>query len=121
MRRRQSLRERETHTEDETERTPRPVLVDKEFQGLRIGRISFCRVSEEEIPNRTGLPGRAANHLAVLSILQAKMRHRISIGKSIYPFDAADSETLLKKAYASMYRAKGSGRNDFSLRTFGTQ
>jgi hypothetical protein len=48
MRRGQSLRERETHTEDETERAPRPILADKEFQGLQIGRISFYRVSEEE-------------------------------------------------------------------------
>ncbi len=44
-----------------------------------------------------------------------------SIGISIYPFDAVDSETLLKKADTAMYRAKSSRRDDASLRTFGTQ
>jgi GGDEF domain-containing protein len=35
-----------------------------------------------------------------------------SVGISLYPFDAADSEAMLRKADAAMYRAK-SGKNTF--------
>jgi diguanylate cyclase (GGDEF)-like protein/PAS domain S-box-containing protein len=38
-----------------------------------------------------------------------------SIGVSIYPDDAPDSETLLKHADAAMYRAKDAGRDCYAL------
>jgi diguanylate cyclase (GGDEF)-like protein len=38
-----------------------------------------------------------------------------SIGISMFPLDAADAETLLKKADAAMYRAKRLGKNCFSF------
>ncbi|WP_052342667.1 EAL domain-containing protein [Bacillus sp. EB01] len=40
-----------------------------------------------------------------------------SIGISMYPFDGSDSDTLIKKASAAMYRAKEKGKNDFHLYT----
>jgi len=38
-----------------------------------------------------------------------------SVGISVYPDDALDSDTLLKNADAAMYEAKSSGRNGYQF------
>ena len=38
-----------------------------------------------------------------------------SIGVSLYPSDGEDARTLLQRADAAMYRAKGQGKNDFAF------
>lgn len=45
----------------------------------------------------------------------------VSIGVTLYPNDAADSDTLLKNADQAMYAAKSAGRNQFSYFTHGMQ
>ncbi|MDO8595482.1 MAG: diguanylate cyclase [Sulfuricaulis sp.] len=40
----------------------------------------------------------------------------LSVGISLYPADAGDTESLLKCADAAMYRAKAAGRNGYHLR-----
>jgi diguanylate cyclase (GGDEF)-like protein len=45
--------------------------------------------------------------------------HQVAIGSSIgiaiYPTDDQDSESLMKKADAALYRAKQEGRNNFQF------
>jgi diguanylate cyclase (GGDEF)-like protein len=46
-----------------------------------------------------------------------KLRITTSIGIAIYPDVSDDVETLIKNADIAMYRAKGSGRNNYQLFT----
>lgn len=50
-------------------------------------------------------------------ILQQDLYISFSTGISMYPNDGDDAETLLKNADAAMYRAKGSGRNQYQFYT----
>ncbi|MDX1455588.1 MAG: EAL domain-containing protein [Gammaproteobacteria bacterium] len=52
-----------------------------------------------------------------LVIADGDMQLTCSIGISLYPNDASDSETLLQNADTAMYRAKKSGRNGYSFFT----
>jgi diguanylate cyclase (GGDEF)-like protein len=44
-----------------------------------------------------------------LRVSGAELHLRASVGSSLYPFDAEDSETLLRHADTAMYEAKGGG------------
>ena len=46
-------------------------------------------------------------------IAQHHLHVTVSIGVSIYPYDGADAETLIKCADTAMYQAKKSGRNNY--------
>ena len=61
--------------------------------------------------------GRSQQPLAVSA---AELDIRASVGISLYPFDAADAQTLLKHADAAMYEAKAAGRDASSIYQPGT-
>jgi len=50
-----------------------------------------------------------------LSIDGHQLHLSTSIGIAIYPEDAEDMETLIKKSDAAMYYCKGHGRNQFKF------
>lgn len=64
--------------------------------------------------NATKVAEKILNTLSEVFVLDGhKVNVTASIGISIYPFDGAEMEILIKNADAAMYRAKESGRNKF--------
>ena len=50
-----------------------------------------------------------------LSVSGVELDIHASVGISLFPFDAADAQTLLQHADAAMYQAKASGRDSSSV------
>ena len=83
-----------------------------------------------DIPRSSRRPRDAQDVRSVAEVVAQKLRRVLaepftisgveifvsaSVGVSLYPIDATDSETLLKHADVAMYRAKESGRDAYEL------
>ncbi len=91
-------------------------------QGDTIARLG----GDEFIFLLYGSDAAAASHVAqkVLDVIASPFQIELydlsitgSLGISLYPDDGADTETLLKRADAAMYRAKQEGRNGYCFFT----
>jgi diguanylate cyclase (GGDEF)-like protein len=84
----------------------------------RIGGDEFVLVMLEtkRREDATDIAGRILDSFTEpLSIDGSEVRLSTSIGIAIYPDDATDLETLVKKSDAAMYYSKGHGRNQFKF------
>jgi diguanylate cyclase (GGDEF)-like protein/PAS domain S-box-containing protein len=84
----------------------------------RLGGDEFALVVNN-LPNMDELENLAQRILGVASApceLEGR-QHRLSasLGITVYPFDAADPETLLRHADQAMYQCKQAGRNRYQL------
>lgn len=86
----------------------------------RLGGDEFV-VIMEEIHQAQDVVALAKKLLAAFntpfSVKEHELHLSISMGISLYPSDAQDSETLIRNADTAMYRAKEEGRNDFQFYT----
>jgi diguanylate cyclase (GGDEF)-like protein len=72
-----------------------------------------------EINQAEDVAGRAQRIIAALTephvVAQHRLRVTVTIGISMYPDDGSDAQGLIERADTAMYRAKGSGKNDYQF------
>jgi len=87
----------------------------------RLGGDEFLLIAQfvrKEEPAAAKLAERIIDSFGTPFILGENQVHvNASIGITIFPDDGGDIETLVKNADVAMYRAKGSGKNQFQLFT----
>jgi diguanylate cyclase (GGDEF)-like protein len=90
----------------------------------RLGGDEFMVVLNglRESEAATIVAGKIVRALSTPFRLRGKELHiSASVGVSLYPDDGRDVETLVKSADTTMYAVKGSGKNDYKIKTADTR